>query len=171
MIVALYHGDVAYSEDFSLKAQAVAELLNIKVIEELREKLGGIYSGGFYADVSREPYAHYNVMMQLPCGPENVDKLLAAANAEINAIKEKGIEPKDLDKVKSQWREKYRVEVKENKYWGDKLEGVLFWGKDRNHVTEYEKWIDSLTPADIQQTAKILFDGKNEFISVLNPES
>jgi predicted Zn-dependent peptidase len=47
----------------------------------------------------------------------------------------------------------------------------LFWGNDRKHVTEYEKWIDALTPADIQQTAKVLFDGKNEFISVLNPES
>jgi zinc protease len=115
MIVALYHGDITYTEDFSLKAQAVAELLNIKVIEQLREKLGGIYTGGFYADVSREPYAHYNVMMQLPCGPENVDKLLAAAIAEIRAIQDKGVELKDLDKVKSQWREKYRVDVKENK--------------------------------------------------------
>jgi zinc protease len=171
LIVAMYHGEVPYSEDLSLRAQAVAEVLNIKVIEELREKLGSIYSGGFQAEVDREPYAHYQIFMYLPCGPENVDKLLTAANEEIKSIQEKGIDVKDLDKVKSQWREKYRVSVKENGYWSDKLESVLFWNHDKGHVLEYEKWIDSLTPADIQETAKVLFNGKNEFISVLNPES
>jgi zinc protease len=171
LIVAMYHGEAPYSEDLSLRAQALAEVLNIKVIEELREKLGGIYTGGFQAEVTKDPYAHYQLFMYLPCGPENVDKLLTAANIQIQDIKNKGIETKDLDKVKSQWREKYRVSVKENSYWSGQLTNVLFWNRDKGHVLDYEKWIDSLTPADIQQTAKLLFDGKNEFISVLNPES
>lgn len=47
MIMAVYSGDCAYSEDLSLKAQAVADVLNIKVIEELREKMGAIYGGGY----------------------------------------------------------------------------------------------------------------------------
>ncbi len=171
LIVAMYHGEAPYSEDFALKTQAVAEVLNIKVIEDLREKLGGIYSGGFQAEVAKEPYAHYQILMYLPCGPENVDKLLAAAADEIKNLQEKGIDAKNLDKVKSQWREKYRVDVKENAYWSGKLEDILFWGRDRSHVLGYEKWIDALTPADVQQTAKMLFDGKNEFVAVLNPES
>ncbi len=170
LIVAVYYGEQPYSEDLSLKANALAELLNIKVIEELREKLGGIYTGGFQAEVEKEPYEHYQIMMYLPCGPENVDKLLKAANEQITAIKEKGVDPKDLDKVKSQWREQYRTGVKENSYWSNQLERVLFWGRDKGHVLQYEQWIDSLTPADIRQTARLLFNGKNEFISVLNPE-
>ncbi len=171
LIISLYHGNAPYSEDFSLKTQAVAEVLNIKVIETLREKLGGIYSGGFQAEVSRDPYPHYQLLMYLPCGPENVDKLIAAANEEIEKLKAAPIDSKELDKVKNQWREKYRVEVKENKFWADKLESVLSWNKDKQHVLQYEKWIDSLTPADVQQTAKMLFDGKNRFTAVLNPES
>lgn len=171
LIVAMYHGEVPYSEDFALKTQAVAEVLNIKVIEDLREKLGGIYSGGFQAEVAREPYAHYQMLMYLPCGPENVDKLLAAAAEEIRSLQQNGLDAKDLEKVKSQWREKHRINVKENTYWSGKLEEILFWGRDRSHVLDYEKWIDALTPADVQQTAKMLFDGKNEFVAVLNPES
>jgi zinc protease len=171
MILSLDYGEAPYSEDFALKAQAVAEVLNIKVIEDLREKLGGIYTGGYFAEVAKEPYAHYTVALQLPCGPENVDKLITAANIEIKNLQEKGPDMKDLDKVKSQWREKYRVDAKENKYWSDELERILFWGRDRDHILNYEKWIDSLTPADIQQTAKVLFNGKNEFVSILNPEA
>lgn len=171
MIFAGYYGDTKYSEDLALEANAVAEILNIKVIEDLREKMGGIYTGGFYADVRKEPYNRYAVMMQLPCGPENVDKLLAASKEEIKTLKEKGPDAADLDKVKSQWREKYRTNLKENKYWAGKLEDILFWGKSQEHVTQYEIWIEKLTPADIQKTAKLLFDGKNEFTSILYPES
>jgi zinc protease len=171
LIVAMYHGDAPYTEDFALRTQAVAEVLNIKVIEELREKLGSIYSGGFQAEVDKDPYAHYQILMYLPTGPENVDKLLTAANEQIRMLQEKGIDVKDLDKVKSQWREKHRTNVKENSYWSSKLEEILFWGRDRKHVIDYDKWIDTLTPADIQQTAKLLFNGNNEFIAVLNPES
>ncbi|MEI8278772.1 MAG: insulinase family protein [Bacteroidota bacterium] len=171
MIFANFYDEAPYTEDFSVRAQAVAEVLNIKVIEVLREKMGGIYTGGFFAQVAKEPYQRYSIGMQLPCGPENVDKLIAAAKEEINNVKEKGPDAKDLDKVKSQWHEKYRTQVKENKYWQSKLVDVMFWGKDKQHVLQYDAWIDKLTPADVQQAAKQLFNGKNEFISILYPES
>ena len=170
LIMAIYSGDIAYSEDLSLKAQAVAEILNIKVIEVLREKMGKIYGGGFRGSVAKEPYERYSIQLQLPCGPESVDTLLIAARAEINALKNAGPETKDLDKVKSQWREKLRTDVKENSYWKDKMESTLFWGRDRERALKYEAYIDKLTPADIQATARLLFDGKNEFISILYPE-
>lgn len=170
LILAFYSGEAPYSEDLSLKTQAVAEILNIKVIEDLREKMGSIYGGGFYGNVAKEPYEHYALILQLPCGPENVDKLLAAADVEIKELKAKGPDAKDLDKVKSQWHEKYKTDVKENKFWQDKMESVLFWDHDKSYVTQYENIIDKLTPADIQKTAKQLFNGQNELISILYPE-
>ena len=171
VIVAIYHGDAKYSEDLALKTQAVAEVLNIKVIEDLREKMGAIYGGGFSGSVVKEPYEHYSMQLGLPCGPENVEKLIAAAGEEIKSLKEKGPDAKDLDKVKSQWHEKHVTDVKENKYWEGKMESVIFWGKDKDRVLQYETYIQKLTPADIQETAKQLFDGKNECTFVLNPES
>ena len=169
--MAVYWGETMYSEDLALKTQAVAEVLNIKVIEELREKMGGIYTGGFNASVTKEPYEYYSVQLNLPCGPENVEKLLAAANDEIKKLKEKGPDAKDLEKVKSQWREKHITDVKENKYWNGKLQSVLFWGRDKNRVLNYQTYVDQLTPADIQETAKKLFDGKNKFVALLYPET
>ena len=171
LILAIYSGETPYSEDLALKTQALAEVLNIKVIEDLREKMGAIYGGGFNGQVSKEPYERYSLQLQLPCGPENVEKLLTAANDEIKTLKEKGPEAKDLDKVKSQWHEKHTTDVKENKFWADKMQSVIFWGKDKDRVLQYDSYIQKLTPADIQATAKKLFDGKNEFISVLYPES
>jgi len=171
VIMAMYTGEIPYSEDLALKTQAVTEVLNIRVIEELREKMGAIYGGGFGGSVSKEPYERYSIRLQLPCGPENVDKLIAGANDLIKDLKEKGPEQKDLDKVKSQWHEKHLTDLKENKYWTGKMESVIFWGRDKDRVINYENYIQKLTPADIQETAKKLFNGNNQFVSVLYPES
>ena len=171
LILEVYTGEMQYSEDFALQTKAVAEILNIKVIEELREKMGAIYGGGFNGNISKDPYERFSMQLALPCGPENVDKLIAAANAEIQTLKEKGPEAKDLDKVKSQWREKYKTEIKENKYWADKLSGSIFWGRDKDRVLNYESYLDKLTPADIQGAAKKIFTGSNRFLAVLDPES
>jgi zinc protease len=171
LIVAIYSGEMPYSEDLSLKTQAVAEVLNIKVIENLREKMGKIYGGGFRGSVSKEPYERYSIQLQLPCGPQSVDTLLSAANNEIKTLIANGPDAKDLEKVKSQWREKYRTDVKDNKYWADKLQSTLFWGRDKDRVLKYESYIDKLTPADIQATARALFGKANTFVSVLYPES
>lgn len=171
LILAVYTGEIPYSEDLALKAQAVAEVLNIKVIEELREKMGAIYGGGFSASVTKEPYNKYSLQLQLPCGPENVEKLLAAANEEITKLKANGPTAKDLEKVISQWHEKHVTDVKENKYWIGKMETVLFWGRDKDRVVNYDNYIQKLTPADVQATAKQLFNGNNQFVSVLYPES
>ncbi len=171
LIISGFFGELPYSEDMGLKAQALAEIMNIKVIEELREKLGNIYSGGFRASVEKEPYEHYSILMSLPCGPENVEKLMAAAQVEMNNLKERGPSAADLEKVKTQWAEKHRTSVKENSYWSGKMESVLFWGRDKKTVFDYDNWIASVTAADIQKTAKLLLDNKKRFTSILYPET
>jgi zinc protease len=165
-----WHGDATFSEDLRLRTMAVAEILNIRVIEELREKLGAIYGGGFQADVQQFPHPEFSVVMFLPCGPENVDTLVKSSDREIQRLLSEGPAASDLEKVKSQWREAYKVSAKENKWWNDKLQNVLFWGHDKSHVLGYEKWINSLTPAQVKETAKMLFGTGNEFTSVLYPE-
>lgn len=171
MILAIYGGEIMYNEDLELKTEALAEVLNIKVIEEMREKMGAIYGGGFRGQLKKEPYEHYSIQLQLPCGPENVEKLLTATDEEIRNLRAHGPSEKDLDKVKSQWREKHITDVKENKYWNEKLESVLFWGRDRDRVLNYDTYIDKLSPVDIQQTANLMLSGTNKFISVLDPET
>ncbi len=170
LVIEMYYGEVPYSEDMALKAQAVAEVLNIKVIQELREKMGAIYGGGFNAAMVKEPYSRYNIVLSLPCGPENVDKLITAADAEIVSLQTKGPDQKDVDKIKSQWLEKHRASIEENKYWQDKLAAILFEGNDKAHVLQYDEWINKLTAADIQNAAKQLFGGKNKFLAIQNPE-
>lgn len=171
LVMDMYTGEMPYSEDMALKTRAVAEVLNIKVIEIIREKMGAIYGGGFNAQMTKEPYERFGLQAQLPCGPENVDKVVAATADIIKELKEKGPDAKDLDKVKSQWLEKYKTDVKENKYWVEKMTSIMFWGKEKDRVMNFETYLNKLTPADIQETAKKLFNNANHFTAILYPES
>src|SRR6185295_15261621 len=90
LIVAIYGGEMPYSDALSLKASAISEILNIRIIEELREKIQGIYGGGTRAQFEKLPYPHYTFFLQLPCGPDKVDTLLYAANKEIENLVNNG---------------------------------------------------------------------------------
>lgn len=171
MIFGVFSGQMPYSEDMEMSMAALGEVLNIRVIEEMREKMGAIYGGGFSGQLTREPYEHYSIQLQLPCGPENVDKLLEATNKEIRAILAQGPNQKDVDKVKSQWREKYITDSKENSFWNDKMERVLIWGRNKDRVLNYEKYLNALSADDIRKAALLGLTDGAKFISVLNPES
>ena len=66
--------------------------------------------------------------LQLPCGPEKVDTLLYAANEEIQNLIKNGPSKENLEKVKQQWIEKYKVDIKENGTWLSQLESFYFPG-------------------------------------------
>ncbi|WP_460761208.1 M16 family metallopeptidase [Niabella terrae] len=171
LILTYSSNELPYSEDLAFKADAIAEVLNIRVIEELREKIQGIYGGGTNFSVNKLPYAHSVFNVQLPCGPDKVDTLLKAVNAEIAAMKTNGPSAENLEKVKQQWIEKRRTQIKENGTW---LQFIISRQndptKDLDRFLNYEKYVEALTPKDLQQAAGILFAGNNEVTAVLYPE-
>ncbi|RZL04686.1 MAG: insulinase family protein, partial [Pedobacter sp.] len=170
LILGAYSGETNFSEDMELKIQAVSEVLNIRIIEELREKIQGIYGGGTNASLGKIPYQRYSFMLQLPCGPEKVDTLLKAVQAEFASIASKGPDQSYLDKVKQQWKEQYKASLKDNNTWLGNIIDLKEKKGDPRRFVNYEQFVDKLTVKDLQQAAKLLFDSKNKFIAVLMPE-
>jgi zinc protease len=166
----IWNGESPYSESEQLKIQALAELMNIKITETLREDLGGVYTGGMYGNMNKYPYNSYSIGLSLPCGPENVEKLTKATLDEIEKIKTNGPLEGDLNKVKETWKQQYLVHVKENGYWARQLLQSLEMKTDPAEILNYEKKVTSLTPKDLKDTAKKYLDMKNYAIITLNPE-
>jgi zinc protease len=165
-----WNGEAPYSDAEQLKLQALTEVLNIKLIESLREDLGGIYGGGMYGNMNKYPYNSYSIGLSLPCGPENVDKLITAAIAEIDKIKKDGPAEADLNKVKETWKQQYDVNMKDNAFWARQILQSIELGSNPAGILSYEKRIAALTPADLKATANRYFDMKNQVQIVLNPE-
>src|SRR6185503_4184935 len=104
MITIVWEGETQYNREESLALRALIEALNIEITEKLREDMSGIYTGGLSGSIQKRPYAHYSISAGIPCGPENVTKLSTALFDIIKNAQEKGVEQKDLDKVKETWK-------------------------------------------------------------------
>jgi len=165
-----WNGEAPYSDSEQLKLQALSEVMNIKLIETLREDLGGIYGGGMYANLNKNPYNSFSAGMAFPCGPENVNKLITATIAEIDKIKANGPSEADLNKVKETWKQQYEVNMKDNTFWARQIIASVENGTDPSGLLTYEKRIAALTPKDVKDAANRYLDMKNYVQIVLNPE-
>jgi zinc protease len=170
LILAFYTGETPYNEDTELKAQALSEVLNIRIIEELREKIQGIYGGGTYAELEKYPYSNYSFVVNLPCGPQKVDTLLKAIKTEMSDMVAKGPDTSYINKVKKQWLEQHKLNMKENGVWVEKLLQFKLQGGDPDRFVHYEKYVNKLTPKDVQDAARLVLAG-NEFLAIQMPEN
>jgi zinc protease len=154
-----------------LQLAALLEVLNIEIIEKLREEMSGMYGGGMGGSILKRPYEHYSIRANIPCGPENVNKLTAALLDIIKNAQEKGIAQKDLDKVKETWKKQYHVGLQSNDYWLDNLSNAFINHDNPENILDYEQKIDSITVEDLQKVAKKYLTLNNMVKSVMYPES
>lgn len=166
----IFNGEAPFSNEENLKLRALLDVLNIQVIEKLREEMGGIYSGGIGGGIINRLYNHYSISANLPCGPENVDKLSTAFFDLLKNAQEKGIDQKNLDKVKESMRKQYNEQIEQNNYWLLSLSRSWIERTDPNWILQSVKQVNALTVQDLQETAKKYFNMNNYIKAVLNPE-
>ena len=157
-----------WRNDFVL--ESMADVLEIKLREILREDLGGVYGFGVSGSSSHYPREEYNITIRFGCDPERVDELTAVVFAQIDSLKTAGTTEVNVDKVKEIARREHEVNMKENGYWVNGLSWVDFHGLDPVRYLRYPEMTDSLTVADIQMAAQQYFDLDNYARFVLLPE-
>jgi zinc protease len=104
--------------------------------------------------------------------PENVDKLSQTVLTMIDSLKANAPSAADVDKVREQITRSVEVSRKTNQYWASNLSARDQAGEDlAGLLSAYDQMVKSLTPAQIQQAAKVYFDTKNYLRFVLLPET
>jgi zinc protease len=171
VVAFTFTGEAPYSEGAWLHQNALVEILNIKVNEVLREKLGLIYSGHVGAELHKLPYGHYKVTVNLPCAPENTGKVADAMLDLVRTIQRRGPEAADLAKVRENWSVSHRRDMRENGHWMNALAISYLNGQDPASILTFEQRAAAVTPADVQAAAKRYFDFDNYVQMTLYPEA
>jgi len=170
MVTLSWSDEADYSREELYKMLDFTEVLDIKLIEVLREEKGGVYSVGAGGTLSQFPYEHYTVTVRFPCAPENVEDLISATFAEIEKIKKEGPTDEDLSKVKETLKRERQENLRENSYWMSVLRSYHINGQDPRETLKFEERIESLTGEDIQKAAAKYADMDNYARIVLYPE-
>ena len=99
--------------------------------------------------------------------PPHVPELTLHLADEITPIWK--LTEEDLAKIKTQWTEQHREQVKSNAYWLSELNNIQIFKADPQRMLNYDKHLAALTVQDIQNVAKIIFGGPNRATAVLYP--
>jgi len=158
-----------YDDKTEMAANALGEVLTIKLVEKLREEEGGVYGVGARGSLSKITFTDFDFSISFPCGPENVDKLVAASLAEVEKIKKNGVTAEDLAKVKETYLVARKEQLKTNNFWLSNLLNLDQEERDDSYILDYEKRVNGLTADEIQKVAQKFLD-ENYFLAILMPE-
>lgn len=169
-VVMNFTGDLDYTLEKKEQLNLLAKLLKIKLTEELRENMSGVYGvrvSGFGSD---RPNDWYRMSIEFTCAPENVEKLTAGVFSEIEKIKLQGASEKDIHKLKEAELSHTKTRLTSNGYWVSKIKEAYEFDLDYNDIPNYETQINRMSSRDFQDAANIYFNSNNYAEFVLLPE-
>jgi zinc protease len=164
-------GEYEYNPQNNIQIQALQEVLQIKLIEALREEESGVYGVGVSESTDKFPTGHYRFSISFGCAPENVDKLVKRTQEEISKIKQSGADKKDIDKFVAETNRKMETALKTNGFWLNYLDNNTFLGDDLNEVFMQDELLKSITVESTKAAANKYFNDDNFIKVVLMPET
>jgi hypothetical protein len=165
----VYTGDLKKEKD-AFAIRAFGDILENKLIENLREDKGGVYSPQAGASTSKIPYSKYSINVGFSCAPENVEKLVNAVFEEVGKLQKEGPQASDMQKIKETYRREFEKNSKENGFWATRIQNLYSEGAEAKTLAESQARIEALTAKEIQAVAK-KYAVKSNLINVaLYPE-
>lgn len=159
-----------YSKHDALRLRALSDIVDLRINQVLREKLALVYSGDMSAGLNRLPYAHVSYQINLPCAPENTEKVKQALWSELENLRLAGPADAELDKVKQALLKRHQVRSKQNSYWLNYLTNTYFYNRDPDAENDYENRVQALSVEEIKSAAATMINDKQLTIFTLYPE-
>jgi zinc protease len=168
-VIKIMKGNFRYNQKENMYLDALAYILNNRLLEVIREELGGTYTISAYPSTTPIPASQYMVNIIYGCSPLRVQELDEAVIAEINKLKE-DIPQAELDKYKATRLTDYGKEIKENSWYLSQLTDCAFYNQRFTAKDNFPKELDKLTAKTLKKKAAKYFDTENTINVTLYPE-
>lgn len=169
LVLMSFAGKAPVSDVQQLRMQILMEVLNLRIMDVLREKKTLIYSGGIAGSLAYVPYPQYFVRASLPGAPTNVDAIVSAMEQEIRALQKEGPTREEMGKVMANWLSVQAKQEQDNEYWLGQLQNRTLYGKPLESTLNWVNLAMEVSQAHIQQAAHDYLPLNNYVRAVLSP--
>ena len=111
------HGDAEWTRKNRYALGALASALDIRLREVLREDLSGTYGVSVSGSTNAWPAPHWRLTVSFGCEPSRLDELVAQAIGVLEEVRDEGLDPSYLQKVREQDLRANEENVRTNRYW------------------------------------------------------
>jgi zinc protease len=169
--LVFFTGETTFDPASRYAMRSLGDLLEMKLLDNLREALGGTYSVSASGSLSKYPKPEYQFAINFGSAPDKADLLWKTILAVIDTVKRNGATPAELQKVREQQLRTQEVSLKENNYWAGNIAARLENGEDPRGLATYTKdFIEKLTSEQIRDAARRYLNMTRYAKFVLLPE-
>ena len=168
-----YYGNITnWNDKENMAYGLVAEVLQMKTTEKLREEMGSTYSPRVSGQMQRSPIAEYSLTLSVSAAPENVEKITAAFDGLVANVASGNVTEEDLLKAREQRKKMMETQFKTNSYWSQNIEQQDMYGFSTALYNTYFARLAAITKEDLVAAAKTYLAGADisKLKAVLNPD-
>lgn len=151
-----FNAKMDYTPEQNLLLSIFRDILNLRYIEEIREKEGGTYGVRVSASSSKFPKAEKSVQLMFDTDPEKAQHLKSIIYREIDKIAQNGPTAEDLDKAVKNLQKNREQSKLHNSYWMQALNTYYTYSYNPAAAENFENILEKVTAAQVQQLAKTL---------------
>jgi len=166
----LFTGPFEYTQDQRVAIRAMASILRTRLLETIREDLGGTYSITASASFQRIPAPEFVVSIGFGCDPKRLDDLVARVYQEIEQFKANGPTGKQVGDEREALLRAFETGSKQNGYLLSQLSAKYQAGEDPAGIWSVPDYYKKLDEAMIQKAARTYLTGANRVQVTLVPE-
>ena len=167
----VFGGITDWSLRSRLQLEALKQVLDIALRENVREEAGGSYDVGVDAELNRYPDEEYFVYIGFGCAPDQVEALTELVFDQIAKIREQGPTEKDVNKVKEILRREHEQNLEANDYWLGILQLAYLNDLDPKVLLDFDARLESISVDTLQKMAVETLDPSAYVRVVLYPNT
>lgn len=147
-----FTGPFEYTAQNRVGMRAMAQALELRLRERMREDLGGTYSVGVRGGYEQIPEERYTVTVQFGSDPLRAEELRGVVFEELRKLQAEGPSQEDVDKVVEAERRAHETNIQLNPYWAFQLTGAKQSGQDPRFLLDTFRY-DAISIESIQEDA------------------
>jgi zinc protease len=166
----IFSGPFVYDQSRRVAIRAMSEILETRLLEVIREELGGTYSITANYNYTKFPKPEYSISIEFGSSPERTDDLVKRVFEEIEKFKAGGPTATQLNDEKEALSREFETNSKQNGYVLNQILARYFNGEDPAGVWLITDFYKKLDAATVQDAAKLYLDTNNFIKVTLLPE-
>ena len=150
-VVVNYMAKMEYSLEQNMLLYVFRDILNLRYLEEIREKEGGTYGVRVSANSSKIPNADKSLNLTFDTDPEKAQQMKAIIYREIDQIAQNGPTAEDLNKTVESLLKNREQSKLHNNYWLQALNTWYSYDINNTLPENYENILNKMTTSDVQK--------------------
>jgi zinc protease len=150
--------------------RAMSHILQTRLLDSIREELGGTYSISANGSAQKIPRQEYQVSIQFSGDPKRVDDLVKSVFEEIDKLKTTGPTQQEIENEKEALLREFETSSKQNGFLLGQIAGKYQIGEDVAGIWDVPELYKKIDAASVKQAAKTYINTGNYVRVTLVPE-